>query len=297
MLSTPMEGATQCLSATRFRLGGLERPHAMVRIHPSNGLGAVIDLDEGNLTIGRDADCEIHLPDDSVSRRHARFEITGDVCTLEDLESTNGVYVNDRRIARQRLTPGDRVRFGNQIFRFLGGDHIETEYFEAVYRMMTTDGLTQACNKRLLLEMLERELSRARRMERPISIVMFDVDHFKAVNDKHGHLAGDEVLCELCRRARSVLRAGEMLARFGGEEFTIVLPETTLDEAKHVGERLRAEVAKAPFTTERTEISITISVGIGEATGTEEITVDALLSRADTQLYHAKRAGRNQVCG
>src|SRR6478609_3918012 len=216
MLSATLESVTQCLSATRFRLGGPERPHAMVRIHPSNGLGAVIDLNEGNLTVGRDADCEIHLPDDSVSRRHARFEIASDVCTLEDLESTNGVYINDRRIARQRLTPGDRVRFGNQIFRFLGGDHIETEYFETVYRMMTTDGLTQACNKRFLLEMLERELSRARRMQRPLSVVMFDVDHFKAINDKFGHLAGDEVLCELCRRGRAVLRAGEILARFGG---------------------------------------------------------------------------------
>jgi diguanylate cyclase (GGDEF)-like protein len=269
----------------------------MVRIHPANGLGAVIDLEEGNLTVGRDADCEIHLPDDSVSRRHARFEIGGNVCTLEDLDSTNGVYINDRRIARQRLAPGDRVRFGNQIFRFLGGDQIETEYFEAVYRMMTTDGLTQACNKRYLMEMLERELSRARRRERPVSVVMFDVDHFKAINDKFGHLAGDEVLCELCRRARGVLRAGEVLARFGGEEFTIVLPETTLADARHVGERLRAEVAKAPFATEGPEIPVTISVGLGECSGAEEITVDALLARADTQLYNAKRAGRNQVCG
>ena len=297
MLNATLETATQCLSATRFRLGGLERPHAMVRIHPANGLGAVIELDEGNLTVGRDADCEVHLPDDSVSRRHARFEISGDICTLEDLESTNGVYINDRRIARQRLTPGDRVRFGNQIFRFLGGDHIETEYFETVYRMMTTDGLTQACNKRFLLEMLERELSRARRMQRSLSVVMFDVDHFKAINDQYGHLAGDEVLCELCRRGRSVLRAGEMLARFGGEEFTIVLPETTLDEAKLVGERLRAEVAMSPVASERIKIPVTISVGIGQFSGEEEISVDSLLARADTQLYAAKRAGRNQVCG
>ncbi len=296
MLTLAMTNATQFLSGSRLRAGLNDRPHAMVRIHPANGVGALIELAEGILTIGRDADCDVHLPDDSVSRRHAQFDMTGDDCVVEDLGSTNGVYVNDRRVKRQRLLPGDRIRFGNQIFRFLGGDHIETEYFETVYRMMTTDGLTQAHNKRFLLEMLERELSRTRRMEHPLSLIMIDVDHFKSVNDKHGHLAGDEVLCELCRRARTILRAGDVLARFGGEEFTLVLPETSAAEAVLVAERLRVEVAETPFDTERVAIPVTISLGISSTTGADHITVDELLANADALLYTAKQSGRNRVC-
>jgi diguanylate cyclase (GGDEF)-like protein len=269
----------------------------MVRIHPADGLGALVELSERTLTVGRDADCDIQLPDDSVSRWHARFEVLGDECVLSDLESTNGVYVNDQRIKRHRLRPGDRVRLGNQIFRYLGGDSLEAEYFEAVYRMMTTDGLTQAFNKRYLLEMLERELSRARRTKRPISVVMFDVDHFKKINDVHGHLAGDEVLCELCRRARTVLRADDVLARFGGEEFTLVLAETSLAEARGVGERLRLVIAQRPFSFDELEIAVTISVGVAGIAGGQAIGVAELLARADEQLYTAKGSGRNRVCG
>jgi diguanylate cyclase (GGDEF)-like protein len=296
MLTLSMTNATQFLSGSRLSAGLNDRPQAMVRIHPASGVGELVELIDGCLTIGRDADCDIHLPDDSVSRRHAQFDMTGDDCVVEDLGSTNGVYVNDRRVKRQSLLPGDRVRFGNQIFRFLGGDHIETEYFETAYRMMTTDGLTQAHNKRFLLEMLERELSRTRRMEHPLSLIMIDVDHFKSVNDKHGHLAGDEVLCELCRRARTILRAGDVLARFGGEEFTLVLPETAIAEATIVGERLRAEVAETPFATELVAIPVTISLGISSTTGADHVTVDDLLSRADALLYNAKQSGRNRLC-
>jgi len=297
MVDSLLSGVTQCLSGSRFLQDSESRPHAMVRIHPSNGLGAMVELCEGLLTVGRDADCDVQLPDDSVSRRHARFEIAGDECVLVDQGSTNGVYVNNQRISRQLLAPGDRVRLGNQIFRFLGADRIETEYYEAVFRMMTTDGLTEACNKRYLMEMLQRELKRAQRTQRSLSVVMFDVDHFKKINDQFGHLAGDDVLCELCRRVRTVLRADEVLARYGGEEFTLVLAETTLEEARQLAERLRLAICERPFAVEGATVPVTISLGLGELAPGETINSAQLLARADQQLYTAKRQGRNQVCG
>lgn len=271
-------------------------PYCLVRIHPAEGLGELIELSGDELIVGREAGCDLQLCDDSVSRRHARLETAAEGCFIADMGSTNGVYVNERRVERQQLAAGDRLRLGNQIFRFLGADRVEAEYHEAVFRMMTTDGLTQTHNKRYLLDEMERELLRARRRCRPLSVLMFDVDHFKRINDTYGHLAGDEVLSELCNRARSLLRQEELLARYGGEEFVLLLPETTLADARAAAERLRSAVAMAPFHTEQAEIAVTISVGVAQFSGDSQ-SVAALLDQADQQLYAAKRGGRNRVAG
>lgn len=272
-----------------------EHPSCLVRIHPSEGLGELIELTSDDLIVGREAGCDLQLCDDSVSRRHARLETTPEGCWVVDMGSTNGVYVNDLRVERQQLAAGDRLRLGNQIFRFLGADRVEAEYHEAVFRMMTTDGLTQAHNKRYLLDVIEREVLRARRTSRPLSVLMFDVDRFKTINDTYGHLAGDEVLSELCRRARGLLRQEEVLARYGGEEFALLLTETPLAEALTIAERLRCAVADALFHTERADIPVTISIGVAQASGTQ--TAPQLLQIADQQLYAAKRNGRNRVVG
>ena len=151
-------------------------------------------------------------------------------------------------------------------------------------------------NKRYLLDVLERELRRARRIARPLSVLMFDVDHFKKINDTHGHLAGDEVLSELCCRARGFLQQEEVLARYGGEEFVLLLPETPLAEALQVAERLRTTVAETQFATEQAAINVSISLGVAQFAGNSQ-TVAELLDRADQQLYAAKRGGRNRVAG
>ena len=283
-----------------IKLGDLsagEPPGCLVRIYPADGIGQMVELAHEQTVLGRDAGCDLELADDSVSRRHAAIEFAGGGFDVVDLGSTNGTYVNDVRVARQRLNAGDRLRVGNQIFRFLGADRIEAEYFETVYRIMTVDGLTQVYNKRCLLESLERELLRAQRTLRSLSVLLFDVDRFKTINDTHGHLAGDEVLVELCRRAKGLLRRDELLARYGGEEFALVLVETPLDEARLVAERLRQTIAENPFTTERAEIGVTISIGVAETRDGESIAAAELLDRADKQLYAAKEAGRNRVCG
>jgi diguanylate cyclase (GGDEF)-like protein len=274
-----------------------ERTCCLVCIYPAERLGRVFELCDRELLIGRDVGCDLELSDDSVSRRHALIRPTASGFSVIDLESTNGTYVNDARVNVHHIEPGDRLRFGNQIFKYLSADRFEAEYFENAYRMMTTDGLTQLYNKRYLFDVVERELQRTRRTERPLSLLMVDIDRFKAINDTFGHLAGDEVLIELGRRIRSTLRGHEMVARFGGEEFCLVLPETTLSQALQAAERLRVAVAVSGFAIDRAEVPVTVSVGAACAHAIDEMSVVGLLERADKQLYAAKRAGRNQVAG
>ncbi|MBL8828144.1 MAG: diguanylate cyclase [Planctomycetaceae bacterium] len=286
---------SQTLSFTTGPRNWAEQPCRLVRIYPASNIGQVVDLTGQALVIGRDADSHLELPDDSVSRRHALLEPKETGYLLTDLDSTNGTYVNDTRITSRQLQPGDRVRFGNQIFKFLATDEIEAEYHETVYKIMTTDGLTQAFNKRYFSEVLEREFVRSQRTNRPLSLLVIDLDKFKSVNDTYGHLAGDEVLSELCRRIKQLLRRDEVLARFGGEEFALILADTSLEEACQVAERIRACVAAEPFVTDQATIPVTTSIGAAEATRQPLVKVSQFLELADQKLYVAKQGGRNRV--
>ena len=259
-------------------------------------LGKRFMLDTSPLRVGRGAENHIVLEGDSVSRRHAHFEQRAAAWFAVDDGSTNGTYVNDDQIAREfGLTNGDRVKVGPTIFKYLSGQDVEAQYHEEIYRMTIIDGLTQAHVKRYLLEALEKEIIRARRHTRELSFIMFDIDHFKKINDFHGHLAGDHVLKELARIVQARIRRDEVFARYGGEEFAIILPETALEGARLLAEGLREKVEASKFTFQNEEISVTISIGVaqledGEKTGTD------LIKDADVKLYEAKRGGRNKVC-
>src|SRR5262249_25766813 len=163
-------------------------------------LGKRFVLDFTPLRVGRGAENHIVLEGDSVSRRHAHLEQRGNVWWAVDDGSTNGTYVNDEQISREfGLANGDRIKIGPTIFKDLSGADVEAQYHEEIYRMTIIDGLTQAHVKRYLLEALEKEIIRARRHARELAFMMFDIDHFKKINDHHGHLAGDFVLKELAR--------------------------------------------------------------------------------------------------
>jgi diguanylate cyclase (GGDEF)-like protein len=247
------------------------------------------------LVIGRGSDCDIRINDGSVSRRHAQIEPLDDHFIVVDLGSTNGTYINDVSAHRSRLQDGDYVRVGNCIYRFLGGDNVEAHYHEELYRLIIIDALTEIPNKRALLEFLDRELARSSRHQRPLALIMMDLDRFKAINDDHGHLAGDFTLRELAGLVRGTVRKEEMFARYGGEEFAIVLPETGVEEAVGVAERVRALVAGHTFHFEDKEIPITVSLGVATTTGDMTMTSTEFIRVADEKLYEAKRQGRNRV--
>ncbi|MBV5335626.1 diguanylate cyclase, partial [bacterium] len=161
-------------------------------------------------------------------------------------------------------------------------------------RLATIDGLTQAYNRRRFLELAAAEVVRARRYDRPLSVLLFDLDHFKAVNDAYGHAAGDETLRSVVAAANRALRANDVLARYGGEEFVVLLPETDLDGAVVVAERLRDAVALTEIVCDGVAFSITTSVGVAQWR-LDEASVERTLARADHALYGAKRDGRNKV--
>lgn len=258
-------------------------------------LGKRFVLDRSPLRVGRGADNHVVLEGDSVSRRHAHFERRGNSWFVVDDGSTNGTYLNEEQIAHDALlNNGDRIKVGPTILKFLSGLDAESKYHEEIYRMTIVDGLTQIHNKRYLFEALEKELIRARRYERELSLIIFDIDFFKRINDQYGHLAGDHVLRELARVVQERIRRDEVFARYGGEEFVIVLPETGLGGARALAEDLRERVATHAFVFQGERIPVTISIGCAQLSKDDRAATE-LIQRADEKLYEAKRSGRNRV--
>jgi diguanylate cyclase (GGDEF)-like protein len=202
--------------------------------------------------------------------------------------------VNDELIEEYQLRRGDQIKIGDTIFKYLSGSDVEAQYHETIYRMTIMDGLTNVHNKRYLLETLERELPRAIRHQRPLSLCMFDLDHFKQVNDTYGHIAGDYVLKEVASVVRSRLRPDDVIARYGGEEFAVLLPETDLKGAQAIAEELRKLIAERVFEFEGERIPVTVSIGCTQLRGEDDAM--KLVKAADVKLYEAKRGGRNRVC-
>ena len=273
-------------------------------------LGKKYSLAQASTVVGRSSKVDIQIDEDAISRSHAVIENHGNKFMLRDLESTNGTYVNDRDVREKRLVDGDQVKIGRTIFKFLSGSNIEASYHDEIYRLTTTDGLTQVYNKRYFLKEMEREMSRSIRYSRELSLVMCDIDHFKSINDTYGHLAGDYVLKQVAQRIRRHIRRDDVLARYGGEEFVLMLPELPKNKAIGTAEKLRKLIESEPFEFDNVTIPITLSMGVAglpeyiEEVGggsPEEMSKDincfAFIKIADDRLYRAKEGGRNMVVG
>ncbi len=260
-------------------------------------LGHRYELTNDELTIGRDINNSITVDLDNVSRRHARLVQREEKVYLTDLGSTNGTFLNDEEVKGEvALRSGDLVKVGGAIFKFLYGGNVESLFHEEIYRITIGDGLTQCYNKRYFLEFLEREMARGQRYGRPLSLMMFDLDHFKVVNDTHGHLAGDHVLRELATAVRQKVRKEECLARYGGEEFALVSPESGPARVRKFAEKLRQIVAAHEFVFDGKTIPVTISVGVADMSAVMTDPAQ-FIKVADANLYLAKKQGRNCVVG
>lgn len=289
-------GGTTVRTAVNPSSRGPAGPRACLVVIHGAELGRKFELDRATMEIGRAPGCAICIDEEAVSRTHAQICGSGDGFSVLDLKSTNGTLVNDELVEERALRNGDLIRVGETVLKFLSADSAENRYHDDMYRLTTLDALTELFNKRYFNEALAREWHRAVRLEQPLSLLVFDVDFFKKINDSYTHLGGDAVLKQIASRARSAVRREEVLARYGGEEFVLLMPGADPAEARRAGERLCRLVRIQPFKLDDREITVTISVGIAQRTP-ELRRPEELLRRADERLYEAKRAGRDRVVG
>jgi two-component system cell cycle response regulator len=287
---------TQIFEPQASPTGGVKRDRAYLVVLAGASVGEMYKVDGEKTVIGRGQKAQVRLLDDGISREHAQLVVEGSKIFLEDLGSTNGTFCNGLKVDRRELADGDKILVGSTtILKFTYHDNLDEIFQKQMYESALRDGLTKAFNKKYFTDRLESELTFALRHESPLVLVMFDIDHFKKVNDTHGHQAGDLVLSEISTLLTGALRAEDVFARYGGEEFAIICRGTDLTQASIVGERMRKAVEKHRFTFEGTHIPVTISVGIAGLPDPAVKDATDLVSRADKALYQSKHGGRNRV--
>ncbi len=167
--------------------------------------------------------------------------------------------------------------------------------YENAELMATIDSLTGLINRRYFFQLAQKEFERSSRYQFPVTILMIDIDLFKRVNDNFGHLIGDQVLNKIGQHFRTILRSSDVIGRYGGEEFVVLMPETNLENGMAIADRLRILITDHPFTTDKGDISLTISIGVASKENHSEETLETVLENADQALLLAKQNGRNKV--
>jgi diguanylate cyclase (GGDEF)-like protein len=255
-------------------------------------------LTQEEMVIGRDPAAEISLAEPSISRRHAKVIKRDGKVMLSDLGSSNGSFVNDKKVNPNDtvvLAKEDMIRLGNFILKFLPAGELEILFYGSLGSAAHTDPLTKIYNKGYLLQAIEAEFKRARALHTDLSVLFFDLDHFKKVNDTFGHAAGDYVLKEFANLVRSTyIRPKDIFARYGGEEFVILLSNTNSKNAAEIAERIRSSIEAHNFVFEGKRMAVTSSMGVSQLLPSTP-DPQALLAAADKALYAAKGSGRNRV--
>jgi len=289
----------------QFRRGELRPALVFLR---GELLAVPIPLDRAEVTLGRALDADIRINDSRASRLHARITTERDEKTgaprylLTDLGSTNGTILNGERVDRALLEDGDKFEVGDQLIRFEMLDEIDREFQQQIHRLLVHDELTGLLTSKSFFSELRREAARAEAEKMPFCVFMMDIDHFKEVNDTYGHLAGSETLEDVGVVIKQSLRAGDVAARFGGEEFAAFLLDADYAQALIAAERVRSAIENYEFPAARRGSSdpppthhITISIGVASYPEDARDPIQ-LVEMADSALYRAKRNGRNQVC-
>jgi diguanylate cyclase (GGDEF)-like protein len=270
-------------------------------------VGSMFKLPTSDAVIGRSQHAAVRLFDDGVSRNHARIGVEDGELWVEDLDSRNGTFVNGVRIrARSRLRDGDKIQIGRTtVLKFSYQDALDESFHEQLLQSALRDGLTKLFNKRYLMDRLDGEIKFARRHRVPLTVLLLDLDHFKAVNDQHGHLAGDAVLVNVAGIVQRAVRNEDVVARFGGEELAIVLRAIPIADALLLAERLRRLIEQTPTRIGGgaageaddggADVRVTVSIGVAGYPEVDAAEPDALFAAADQALYRAKRDGRNRV--
>ncbi|HYO98722.1 MAG TPA: GGDEF domain-containing protein [Pyrinomonadaceae bacterium] len=272
-------------------------------------LAAPIPLERDEVVLGRALEADVRVNDARASRMHARIRIEHDAETkaaryrLTDLGSTNGTLLNGQPATDAFLQNGDKLTIGEHLIRFDLLDDLDREFQRQLYRLIAHDELTGLLTSKSFFSELRREAARAESEGRPFCVLMMDLDHFKRVNDTCGHLVGSQTLEEIGGLITRALRAGDVAARFGGEEFAAFLLDADCAQALVAAERVRAAIEEHAFSAtrhgtssaeENRTLRITISIGVAAYPDDARDPIE-LIELADTALYHAKQSGRNRV--
>jgi diguanylate cyclase (GGDEF)-like protein len=246
--------------------------------------------------IGRHPDNGGCLDDEGISRFHCRISQLGTLFGIEDLGSSNGTYVNGKRVERCTIRNGDTVQLGPRVsFRFSVATADEERVLTQLYESSVRDPLTRAFNRQYFNNRIKSEIAFAIRHETDLALALLDIDFFKKINDNYGHLTGDEVLKGVTATLGEALRTEDVLVRYGGEEFVVLLRGIPLDKAGRAAERLRRAVERHPIQHDERLVSVTISLGVSTLECCAEANPEELIAIADRRLYAAKEAGRNRV--
>jgi diguanylate cyclase (GGDEF)-like protein len=258
--------------------------------------GTLFDLNQPEITCGRNADNSIPLEFNGISRYHFKLTDAGGEWSVQDSGSKNGTFLNNKKIEGSiLLNKGDMIKLGSMALKFLPKGDPERLTYDKLSLEANTDGHTGCFNKTYFNNKCELEVKKSKVTGDPLSLIVFDLDHFKSLNDNYGHDAGDFVLKELADLIRNNgVRDLDTFARYGGEEFVILLPKTNLKQSFEIAERLRKLVEEHDFNYEGKTLPVTASIGVsdyrqGVTNGTD------LFKRADEAVYKSKEGGRNQV--
>jgi diguanylate cyclase (GGDEF)-like protein len=272
---------------------------ATVLVLTGSNAGRLARIDHGGLVVGRGDDVDLVVDDPAVSQRHARIAIDAhDAFYIEDLDSMNGTFVGGHRVGLSTLAPGDAIQLGPELqLRFSLSNETDESLQRRLYESSVRDPLTRAFNRAYFADRLMIEIAVAGRSECDPALLMVDLDGLKQVNDRHGHLSGDRALSFVAVCIARAIRTGDLLARYGGDEFVVLASRTSLAQALILAERVRSAVAHLCFVAGGERVAMTVSVGVASLREFDAAarTKEALLGLADERLYSAKRAGRNCV--
>ncbi|MBN1232989.1 MAG: GGDEF domain-containing protein [Candidatus Coatesbacteria bacterium] len=268
-------------------------PDPLLIVISGVSLGQIFPLKEKRIIIGRKEGLDIVIKDESISREHAEILFNKNLPSfiIKDKGSKNGVVINGVRVKTGNLKDGDRITLGETTLKFIYQDQLDITYYRRIAELINTDPLTGLKNRYMLESILHGEIERSYRYKEQFIIMMIDIDNFKSVNDKYGHLTGDNVLVNLAELFNTQLRSSDSVFRYGGEEFLILLPQTQKEKGFLIADRIRSltetlKVDKLP--------GFTISIGVASFPEDAK-TVEDLIDKADKALYKCKRTGKNKV--
>jgi diguanylate cyclase (GGDEF)-like protein len=269
---------------------------AYIIVLAGQNVGEMYKVSAEQITLGRGGAADVRLVDEGISRFHCRILVDDDDLYVEDLKSRNGTFLNGERVTRRKLEDGDKIQLGRTtVLKFSFHDQLEESFQRRMFDSALRDGLTRAYNKRYFQDRLQGEMRFSLRHRSPLALLLFDLDHFKAVNDTHGHLAGDRVLAEFAAYIHESIRNEDVFARYGGEEFAILSRMIGASDAMRFAERLRRGAEGLKIEHNGVIIPITTSIGVACLPDLSVDTANEVLMAADRALYQAKALGRNRV--